>query len=84
MNTKEKVYIIQHQHILNDQEEIKFIGAYSSEDAAKEAIRRLRVQPGFRDYPKLIKPGIDKEHEGFYIDAYELDKDHWAEGFIIV
>jgi hypothetical protein len=37
---------------------------------AVAAITRLRVQPGFRDYP-----------DGFEIVVHELDHDEWTEGF---
>lgn len=53
-------------------EDVKLIGAYASEAAAQAAIERLRKQPGFRDYP-----------DDFTIDAYEIDKDHWTEGFVV-
>ena len=53
-------------------EDVKFIGAYSSEASARAAVERLRSQPGFRDYP-----------DHFTIDPYEIDKGHWAEGFIV-
>lgn len=53
-------------------EDVKFIGAYSSEASAQAAVERLRTQPGFRDYP-----------DDFTIDAYDIDKDHWAAGFIV-
>jgi homoserine kinase type II len=47
-----------------------FIGVYQTEADAKEAIERLREQPGFVAYP-----------EGFEIHSYEIGKDHWTEGF---
>jgi hypothetical protein len=52
-------------------EDAKLIGAYSSADAAAAAIARVEDQPGFRDYVA-----------GFEVSAYEIDKDHWTEGFI--
>ena len=39
--------------------------------AANAAIARLSFQLGFRDHP-----------DGFTVDEYELDKDHWCEGFV--
>jgi hypothetical protein len=48
------------------------LGVYSSEAAAKAAVQRLRGKPGFVAYP-----------EGFQIHPYELDVDHWTDGFII-
>jgi homoserine kinase type II len=79
------VYLLQHLHGLPDgYREAKLIGVYRSAEAAKEAIGRLQEQPGFRDHPRLVNPLRDKGEEddqGFYIDEYEVDKDHWAEGY---
>jgi homoserine kinase type II len=66
------VYIL--HHVRADDEyaaDTKLIGVYRSRDSAEAAILRLQNQPGFRDHPA-----------GFNIDPYQLDKDHWAEGFI--
>jgi hypothetical protein len=70
----DKVYILQHERPKTEDrmEDVKLIGAYSSEASAQAAIERLRTQPGFREYPN-----------DFTIDAYKIDKDHWIEGFII-
>ena len=85
MNITNKVYVLEHLHILEgDRENVKRIGVYSSREAAEAAINRVCNQPGFRDFPNLINPLIDDNEEGFYIDAYELDKDHWTEGFVTV
>lgn len=54
-------------------ENAKLIGVYASLDDANAAINRLKMQPGFVDYP-----------EGFETDAYEVGKDHWTEGFVFV
>ncbi|WP_394834844.1 hypothetical protein LVJ94_50940 [Pendulispora rubella] len=67
------VFIVQHAYERDDSEEIKFIGVYSSRMKAEEAVLRLKEQPGFREYP-----------DGFCIDRYEIDKDHWEEGFVTV
>ena len=78
------VFIVQHLNVSPDGngEDIKLIGAYRSRNAAHAAIERLRTQPGFRDFPRLIDPQVDDEESGFYISDYELDKDHWEEGFV--
>lgn len=67
------VYLLQHvrEDQENDDEDIKTIGIYASEAAAKAAVDRLKDQPGFRDYP-----------EGFHIGPYPLGRDHWTEGFM--
>jgi homoserine kinase type II len=47
------------------------IGVYKTEQDAKAAVERLKGKQGFVDYP-----------EGFQIHSYELNRDHWTEGFI--
>jgi hypothetical protein len=70
--SKKEVYVLQHVYERADgDEEAKFIGVYTSADLATKASERLRSQPGFREHP-----------DGFQISVYELDKDHWTEGFI--
>jgi hypothetical protein len=48
------------------------IGVYKSEQDANGAIERLRGRRGFSDSP-----------QGFQIAPYELNKDHWTEGFVV-
>jgi homoserine kinase type II len=67
------VYLLWHVHQLDNDDDEKLIGIYSSPATANAAIARLRTQPGFRDLP-----------EGFEMEAYELDEDHWTEGFVTV
>lgn len=64
------VFVVHHAHEIGESEEVKLIGIYSSESNAQAAVDRLTQQPGFRDTPA-----------GFSIDPYEVDQDHWAEGF---
>jgi len=64
------VFVLQHSYEVNGNEETKFIGVYSTQEDAGDAVNRLKELPGFRDRP-----------ESFYINEYELNKDHWAEGF---
>jgi hypothetical protein len=49
------------------------VGVYSTEECAKAAIQRLKNKPGFAD-----------RLEGFEIAEYEVDDDHWEEGFKFV
>ncbi len=77
------VFVLQHLHVFpSGAEDNKLIGTYGFRESALAAIDRLKVQPGFCDYPRLIDPLIDDEESGFYLDEYELDKDNWSEGFI--
>ncbi len=66
------VYVVQHAYENQaGYDEVKFIGVYSSERAAQAAVERLRSEPGFRNRPN-----------GFHVERYELDRDHWAEGYV--
>jgi hypothetical protein len=66
------VFVVQHVHEQEDgEEDVKMIGVYSSQSVAQEAVTRLSIQPGFCDLP-----------QGFCIDRYSVDQDHWAEGYI--
>lgn len=65
------VFVVQHV-VREDRpdEDVKLIGVYSTETAAKAAIDQLRQEAGFRDWP-----------DGFHIDEYRLDETQWRGGF---
>ncbi len=66
------VFVLQHVHTRGDgEEDVKLIGVYSSLAKARAAQKRLGQMPGFID-------GKD----GFHIDEYRIDQDHWIEGFV--
>jgi hypothetical protein len=72
MSKSPSVFVLQHVHVINDDEqEIKFIGVYSTRGRAEQAVARLKCQQGFSDTP-----------EGFSIDEYSIDQDHWTEGYL--
>jgi hypothetical protein len=53
------------------QEDIELlIGVYSSEAGARAAIERVRSEQGFADF-----------QQGFQICPYEVNQNHWTEGF---
>jgi hypothetical protein len=54
----------------DSEEDVKFIGAYSTQAAAQQAVDRLRLKPAFCETP-----------EGFSIDPYTLDEDSWQDGY---
>src|SRR5437879_5466761 len=66
-----KVFVVQHVHDLDNAEDVKFIGVYSTRERANQAVEALRAQPGFRE-----------SSVGFHIDQYELDEVHWKEGYV--
>ena len=76
------VFVLQHLHLLNDDEEdVKMLGVYSTQENALAAVERFRRLPGFRDLPQMADAGAPGVSEGFYLDKYELDQDSWSEGY---
>jgi len=67
----EQVFLLWHVVERVGADDEKLIGVYRAEAGAKAAIERLRDKPGFTDF-----------RDGFLIDPYELDGDHWTEGFV--
>ena len=67
--TVKSVHLLWHVH--NDDE--KLIGVYKTNPDAVAAKERLRQKPGFVDTP-----------EGFQIHEYELNQDHWTEGYVSI
>ncbi len=53
-------------------DDVKLLGAYSSDERAKARISAARLLPGFRDEPDC-----------FQISAYVVDRDEWPSGFVI-
>lgn len=70
----ESVFLLWHVHEIPDQDDDeKLIGVYRTEADAQAAIIRLKEQPGFSE-----------TSEGFLIDKYQLNQDHWTEGFVTI
>ena len=62
------------QHVREDPEgceDVKFIGAYSTFERAQQSVEDHKELPGFSNYAG-----------GFSIQQYEVDADHWTEGFM--
>jgi hypothetical protein len=58
-------------HSLPETGRVKVVGIYSSLALAEAAKERSMVLPGFADEP-----------DGFTIEQYEVDRDHWQRGFV--
>jgi hypothetical protein len=58
-------------HSLSETGKVKVIGIYSSRALAEAAEERASKLPGFADEP-----------DGFSIEQYEIDRDHWPRGFV--
>ena len=69
----EQVFLLWHVHTLPEGDDEKLIGVYRAESDAISA--RLRLSS---------KPGFSQNLDGFLIEAYELNKDHWTEGYVTV
>ncbi len=68
------VFLLWHTHHLPDAaDDVKLIGVYPTRRAAMAAKSRATRLSGFAGTPK-----------GFVIDAYEVGKDSWTEGFVTV
>jgi hypothetical protein len=69
----DSVFVLWYVNAPDSPDEDEFlIGLYKTEEEAKAAIERLKGKPGFEDAP-----------DGFQIHPYELNRDHWTEGFSV-
>ncbi len=67
-----KAFLVHHSHSFDDgTEDVKPIGVYSTRVAAQSAVQRVSVLKGFAN-----------NSDGFSIDEYEIDRDHWTEGYV--
>lgn len=71
--SEESVFLLWHLREPDGNEDELLIGVYRTEADAKSAIERLRSKAGFVGAP-----------EGFRINRYELNRDHWEEGYDVV
>lgn len=69
---KDVVFFLEHIYEINDNEEIKHIGVFSSYNKAIEAINFLKNKPGFKDHPL----------DCFKVSEAIIDNFEWKEGFI--
>jgi|SRR5690242_4976171 len=64
---KGRVYLLWHTDRFGDE---KLIGVYERKSDASSAIERVKFKPGFSE-----------EGGAFELACYQLNKDHWTEGF---
>jgi hypothetical protein len=69
----DSVVLLWHISEVKGEEDSIFIGVYRTEDDAKSAIERLKDKSGFAG-----------KVDGFFYEQYELNVDHWTEGFKLV
>ncbi len=72
------VFLLWHVYELTDgdgtRDEEKFIGVFSSEEKAKDAIEQLKGKEGFRDHPVSC----------FEIHKEKMNQPGWVDGFVTV
>ncbi|GAB3866644.1 hypothetical protein GCM10028801_39220 [Nocardioides maradonensis] len=74
MNAPSHVWLLWHgDDIYDETPEAKLLGVYASEELARERIERCARLPGFRDHP-----------EAFEIARYEVNRDEWSEGYVVL
>jgi hypothetical protein len=67
-----QVYILWHHYPDDsDDDNAKLLGVYSSKEVAEQR----------REAKYKLLPGFSQGEGEFTIDAYEIDRDHWDEGF---
>ena len=66
------VFVVQHEHELpSGCDDVKLVGIYSTRARAESAVEHAKTLQGFAAVP-----------EGFHIDEYTIDANHWMEGFV--
>jgi hypothetical protein len=64
------VFLLWHAYQLDGKEESKFLGVFSNNEKAQEAIKFYRTIKGFNRFPNE-----------FLIVKHEINKRQWLEGF---
>lgn len=72
MIRKDRLYIVCHMYEINEHEEARMIGIFSSVNKANEVIKKHKKLPGFKEYP-----------DGFIVDTCKMEEEDWESGFII-
>ena len=68
----ESVYILEHIYEIEEIEEVKFIGVFSTYEKAKCVVQKLKDLPGFNKFNEKC----------FLINKCKLDHYEWTSGFI--
>lgn len=67
-----KVYLLLHSYLLNNMDETKYLGLYSSKESVDNAIDTYRQLKGFCDWP-----------DNFFVTEFVIDEMEWRKGFIL-
>jgi hypothetical protein len=68
----ENVFILEHVYEIEQIEEIKFIGVFSTYEKAESVVKELKDLPGFNKF----------DEKCFQINKCKLDHYEWTSGFI--
>jgi hypothetical protein len=71
MPTLDSVFLLWHVHELEGSDDHVLVGVYRTKEDAQGAASRLQNKPGFAQWAR-----------GFLCEEYELNKNHWTEGFV--
>ncbi|HTM81882.1 DUF7336 domain-containing protein [Asticcacaulis sp.] len=66
----DQVYLLHHIRTIEDHEDVKLLGVFSSRELAERAKERALNLPGFKDSP-----------DGFSVDKYLVDRMGWTAGY---
>ena len=72
LNNMKNVFVLEHIYEQEEQDEIKFIGIFSSLERAQDVIEELRFKNGFKNFPV----------DCFKISESIIDNYEWKDGFI--
>ncbi len=74
VNSRHHVWLLWHGDDIDDETpEAKLLGVYSSEELVRQRIARSARLPGYVNHP-----------EAFEIAHYEIDRDEWTGGYVVV
>jgi len=65
-----EVWLLHHIRTIEDHEDVKLLGVFSTRELAERAKARALNLPGFKDSP-----------DGFSIDKYIIDRMGWTAGY---
>jgi len=68
--TMNEVWLLHHIRTIEDHEDVKLLGVFSTRELAERAKARALNLPGFKDSP-----------DGFSIDKYIIDRMGWTAGY---
>ena len=72
------IYFLQHEYSDDGYDYVTNIGIFMNYNDAKKVMEELKKSPKYIEKTD----GLYADENGFNIDEYLLDEDHWTEGFV--